>query len=84
MDCKTATWVCKTGNPLSEIREIFPEAWEFLSAQSLAFVSGKDDEFDAAIKRCWAILLLGCFWNSIFLKLWVALFILVRLAVRVV
>lgn len=29
MDCKTATLVYKTGNPLEKIQEIFPEAWKF-------------------------------------------------------
>ncbi|MFM9266790.1 hypothetical protein [Tychonema sp. BBK16] len=58
MDCKTATLVYKTGNPLERIREIFPEAWSFLSAQAWAFVAGKEDEFDAEIKK--AILFEGC------------------------
>ena len=51
MDCKTATLVYETGNPLEKIREIFPEAWNFLTHQALAFVAGKDDAFDAEIKR---------------------------------
>ena len=51
MDCKTATLVYETGNPLEKIREIFPEAWNFLTHQALAFVAGKEDEFDAEIKR---------------------------------
>jgi len=51
MDCKTATLVYETGNPLEKIREMFPEAWQFLTAQSLAFVAGKDDAFDAEIKK---------------------------------
>ena len=51
MDCKTATLVYETGNPLEKIREIFPEAWNFLTHQALAFVAGKEDEFDAQIKR---------------------------------
>jgi len=51
MDCKTASLVYETGNPLENIREIFPEAWQFLTAQSAAFVAGKDDAFDAEIKK---------------------------------
>lgn len=51
MDCKTATLVYKTGNPLDKIQEIFPEAWSFLSAQAWAFVALKDDEFDGEIKK---------------------------------
>jgi hypothetical protein len=51
MDCKTATLVYKTGNPLDRIQEIFPEAWSFLSSQAWAFVAGKDDEFDGEIKK---------------------------------
>lgn len=51
MDCKTATLVYKTGNPLDRIREIFPEAWSFLSVQAWAFVAGKEDEFDGEIKK---------------------------------
>ena len=51
MDCKTATLVYETGNPLENIRKIFPEAWQFLTNQAAAFVAGKDDEFDAEIKK---------------------------------
>ena len=51
MDCKTATLVYETGNPLEKIREIFPEAWNFLTNQALAFVAGKEDEFDSEIKK---------------------------------
>ena len=51
MDCKTATLVYETGNPLENIRKMFPEAWQFLTAQSAAFVAGKDDAFDAEIKK---------------------------------
>ncbi|WP_293148931.1 MULTISPECIES: hypothetical protein [unclassified Microcoleus] len=58
MDCKTATLVYETGNPLENIRKMFPEAWQFLTAQSAAFVAGKDDAFDAEIKK--SILSEGC------------------------
>ncbi len=58
MDCKTATLVYETGNPLEKIRQIFPEAWNFLTAQALAFVALKDDAFDAEIKK--SILSEGC------------------------
>ena len=51
MDCKTATLVYETGNPQEKFREFFPEAWNFLTHQALAFVAGKEDEFDAEIKR---------------------------------
>ena len=51
MDCKTATLVYETGNPLENIRKMFPEAWQFLTDQSAAFVAGKDDAFDAEIKK---------------------------------
>lgn len=51
MDCKTATLVYETGNPLENIRKIFPEAWQFLTDQAAAFVAGKDDAFDAQIKK---------------------------------
>ncbi len=51
MDCKTASLVYETGNPLEKIREMFPEAWQFLTDQSAAFVAGKDDAFDAEIKK---------------------------------
>ncbi|MEG3858530.1 hypothetical protein [Microcoleus sp. herbarium12] len=51
MDCKTATLVYETGNPLENIRKMFPEAWQFLTAQSVDFVALKDDAFDAEIKK---------------------------------
>jgi hypothetical protein len=49
MDCKTATLVYETGNPLENIRKMFREAWQFLTAQSVDFVALKDDAFDAEI-----------------------------------
>ncbi len=58
MDCKTATLVYETGNPLEKIREMFPEAWSFLTNQAWAFIAGKDDEFDTEIKK--SILSEGC------------------------
>jgi hypothetical protein len=50
MDCKTATLVYQTENHLEKIREIFPEAWKFLEEQSFAYVQGKEDNFDSAVK----------------------------------
>lgn len=50
MDCKTATLVYQTENHLEKIREIFPEAWKFLEEQSFAYVQGKEDKFDLAVK----------------------------------
>ena len=51
MDCKTATQVYQAENPLDKIREIFPEAWQFLTEQAYAFVEAKGDRFDGAIKH---------------------------------
>lgn len=51
MDCKTATLVYQAENHLEKIREIFPDAWEFLEAASFAFVAGKADKFDTAVKE---------------------------------
>jgi hypothetical protein len=51
MDCKTATLVYKGGNYLENIREIFPEAWQFLEEVSFAYVAGKADNFDSAIRE---------------------------------
>jgi hypothetical protein len=51
MDCKTATLVYKGGNYLENIREIFPEAWKFLEEVSFAYVEGKADNFDSAIRE---------------------------------
>jgi hypothetical protein len=50
MDCKTATLVYQTDNHLDKIREIFPEAWQFLEEVSFSYVQGKADKFDAAVK----------------------------------
>ncbi|BAY65862.1 hypothetical protein NIES22_59710 [Calothrix brevissima NIES-22] len=50
MDCKTATLVYQTENHLEKIREIFPEAWHFLQEQAFAYVQGKKDNFDSAVK----------------------------------
>jgi hypothetical protein len=51
MDCKTATLVYQTENHLEKICEIFPEAWKFLEEQSFAYVQGKEDKFDLAVKN---------------------------------
>ncbi|MBD2205086.1 hypothetical protein H6G33_23025 [Calothrix sp. FACHB-1219] len=51
MDCKTATLVYQTENHLEKIREIFPEAWNFLQEQAFAYVQGKKDNFDSAVKN---------------------------------
>ncbi len=50
MDCKTATLVYQTENHLEKIREIFPAAWKFLEEQAFAYVQGKKDNFDSAVK----------------------------------
>jgi hypothetical protein len=50
MDCKTATLVYQVDNHLEKIREIFPEAWQFLEEVSLAYVKNQPDKFDIAIK----------------------------------
>ncbi|MBD2353523.1 hypothetical protein H6G41_02615 [Tolypothrix sp. FACHB-123] len=50
MDCKTATLVYQTENHLEKIRDIFPEAWQFLEEQAFAYVQGKKDNFDSAVK----------------------------------
>ncbi len=51
MDCKTATKVYLAGDPLTQIRELFPETWAFLEAQAKAFVSRQPDGFDTAVKE---------------------------------
>lgn len=51
MDCKTATLVYKTGDPIENIRRIFPEAWAFLEHQASAFVRHQADEFDSQLKK---------------------------------
>ncbi|WP_341525051.1 hypothetical protein WKK05_20815 [Nostoc sp. UHCC 0302] len=51
MDCKTATLVYQTENHIEKIREIFPDAWKFLEEQSFAYVEGKENEFDSAVKN---------------------------------
>ncbi|HLO83519.1 MAG TPA: hypothetical protein VK203_00720 [Nostocaceae cyanobacterium] len=50
MDCKTATLVYQAENHLEKIKEIFPEAWQFLEEQAFAYVQGKADRFDADVK----------------------------------
>jgi hypothetical protein len=51
MDCKTATQVYSTDNPLKKIQELFPEAWQFLEDRAIAFAAEKADRFDSAIKK---------------------------------
>lgn len=51
MDCKTATLVYKTDDPIENIRRIFPEAWAFLEHQAFAFVQYQVDEFDSQLKQ---------------------------------
>ncbi|MDJ0733901.1 MAG: hypothetical protein QNJ47_07420 [Nostocaceae cyanobacterium] len=51
MDCKTATLVYQGENHLEKIREIFPDAWDFFTKVSFAFVEGKLDKFDSAVKE---------------------------------
>ncbi|MBW4668889.1 MAG: hypothetical protein KME60_16065 [Cyanomargarita calcarea GSE-NOS-MK-12-04C] len=51
MDCKTATLVYQTENHLEKIREIFPEAWDFLTEVSFAYAQGKEDKFDSEIRN---------------------------------
>ncbi|WP_016953416.1 hypothetical protein [Anabaena sp. PCC 7108] len=50
MDCKTATLVYQTENHLEKIKEIFPEAWQFLEEQAFAYVQSKAHNFDSAVK----------------------------------
>lgn len=51
MDCKTATQVYLAADPLLQIQTLFPEAWDFLTAQAQAFVKGQKDAFDSAVKE---------------------------------
>ena len=51
MDCKTATLVYQVENHLEKIREIFPEAWQFLEEVSFAYAENQSDKFDLAIKE---------------------------------
>jgi hypothetical protein len=51
MDCKTATLVYQSENHLEKIREIFPEAWNFLKEVSFAYVQGNADKFDSDVKN---------------------------------
>ncbi|MBE9008989.1 hypothetical protein IQ250_02075 [Pseudanabaenaceae cyanobacterium LEGE 13415] len=51
MDCKTATLVYRSGNAIENIRQLFPEAWEFLEKQAFAFVQHQADEFDSQLKK---------------------------------
>lgn len=51
MDCKTATLVYQSENHLEKIREIFPQAWQFLEEVSFAYAEQKPDRFDHAIKN---------------------------------
>lgn len=51
MDCKTATLVYQTENHLENIRNIFPEAWNFLESVSWDYVKSKADKFDSAIRE---------------------------------
>jgi hypothetical protein len=51
MDCQTATRVYEAENHLEKIREIFPEVWEFLSEQAIAYVQNKQHVFDTAVKK---------------------------------
>ncbi|MBD2665091.1 hypothetical protein B6N60_04687 [Richelia sinica FACHB-800] len=51
MDCKTATLVYQAENHLDKIREIFPEAWDFLEAAAKAFVDNQPDKFDSEVRK---------------------------------
>ncbi|BAZ07355.1 hypothetical protein [Calothrix sp. NIES-3974] len=51
MDCQTATLVYQSENHLEKIREIFPQAWQFLEEVSWAYAQAKTDKFDTAIKN---------------------------------
>jgi len=51
MDCKTATLVYLNDNHLEKMQEIFPEAWKFLEEQAFAYVQGKKDDFDSAVRN---------------------------------
>lgn len=50
MDCKTATRVYASGDPLANIQALFPDAWAFLTQQVQAFLQQEGDRFDDAIK----------------------------------
>jgi hypothetical protein len=50
MDCKTATKVYASGDPLVNIQGLFPETWAFLEAQVRDYVAGKADEFDSSVR----------------------------------
>ncbi len=51
MDCKTATLVYQTENHLENIKQIFPEAWDFLEQVSWDYVRASVDKFDSAIRE---------------------------------
>jgi hypothetical protein len=51
MDCQTATLVYQGENHLEKIRELFPEAWNFLEAAARAFVNNQPDKFDSEIRK---------------------------------
>jgi hypothetical protein len=51
MDCKTATLVYQTENHLENIKQIFPEAWDFLEQVSWDYVRASADKFDSAIRE---------------------------------
>ncbi len=50
MDCKTATQVYASGDPLTNIQRLFPETWAFLERQVVAYVQGARDEFDSQVR----------------------------------
>jgi hypothetical protein len=51
MDCKTATKVYASGDPLANIQRLFPETWAFLEAQVKDYGAGKADAFDSAVRN---------------------------------
>ncbi|MBW4509206.1 MAG: hypothetical protein KME64_22190 [Scytonematopsis contorta HA4267-MV1] len=51
MDCKTATLVYQTENHLENIKQIFPDAWDFLEQVSWDYVRASADKFDSAIRE---------------------------------
>jgi hypothetical protein len=50
MDCKTATKVYASGDPLVNIQGLFPETWAFLETQVRDYVAGKADKFDSDVR----------------------------------
>jgi hypothetical protein len=50
MDCKTATQVYSSGNPLQNIKHFFPVAFDFLDSECKAYCNKQADSFDTQVK----------------------------------